>query len=192
MNSRMASLPHKHLITVDDYYRMAEVGLLAPEARVELIEGEIIDMAPIGIDHGRAVDILNRLFVRAVGDQAIVRVQGAVRLNLRSEPQPDLALLAPSPDDYGSRQPAPEDVLLLIEVSDTTLRYDVDVKLPLYARHGIAETWILDLQGGELRCHRSPRDGRYLEVHTSRDLGSMRLAALPAVEVDLAKLLRSR
>ncbi|HTQ36631.1 MAG TPA: Uma2 family endonuclease [Steroidobacteraceae bacterium] len=187
----MASLPHKHLITVDDYYRMAEVGLLAPDARVELIEGEIIDMAPIGIDHGRAVDILNRLFVRAVGDQAIVRVQGAVRLNLRSEPQPDLALLAPSADDYGSRQPAPADVLLLIEVSDSTLRYDMDVKLPLYARHGIPETWIVDLRGGELKRYRVPRDGRYLELDTSSKPGIARVAALPEIGIDLTRLFPS-
>jgi Uma2 family endonuclease len=128
MNTLMAGAPRKHLITVGEYYRMAEVGLLAPDARVELIEGEIIDMVPIGTRHGRAVDHLARLITLAVMDRAIVRSQGPVRLDNRSEPEPDIALLAP--------------------------RADRNVKLPLYARHGIPETWIVDLQHNELQMCR--------------------------------------
>lgn len=189
MNPFMASQPRKHLITVEEYYRMAEVGLLAPDARVELIEGEIIDMAPIAPSHGSVVDKLTRLFIRAVGDQAIVRTQGAVLLDRRSMPQPDLALLAPSPDDYATTHPTPADLLLVIEVSDSTLRYDSKVKLPLYARHGVPEVWIVDLQHGELHRYRSPQDGKYLEHDAAREPGITTLSALPGVEIDLSRLL---
>jgi Uma2 family endonuclease len=187
MNTLMSGEPRKHLITVDEYYRMAEVGLLAPDARVELIEGEIIDMAPIGISHGSVVDRLNRLFVRAVGDRAIVRVQGMILFGTRSAPQPDVVLLAPSPDDYAHAHPLPHDMLLVVEVSDTTLRHDRDVKVPLFARHGIPEAWIVDLQHGELHVYRSPHQGGYLEHSATHAPGITRLAALP-VEVDLSKL----
>src|SRR5690606_41478239 len=127
MGTLMDSWPKRHRITADEYHRMAEVGLLAPDARVELIEGEIIERAPVGREHSSVVDQLNRLFVRAVGDDAIVRVQGSIRLGTLSEPEPDLVLLRPSPDFYRSRFATAADALLVIEVSDTTLRYDRDV-----------------------------------------------------------------
>ncbi len=189
MNSLMESWPRKHRITVDEYYRMAEVGLLAPDARVELVEGEIIDMAPIGPSHGKVVDKLTRMFVRSVGDLAIVRIQGTVFLDQRSMPQPGVALLAPSAGDYGAAHPTPADILLLIEVSDSTLRYDRDVKVPLYALHGIPEVWIVDLQNGELRWYRSPQGGSYLEQGATREPGVMQLSAQPGIAIDLAGLL---
>jgi Uma2 family endonuclease len=189
MSSLMESWPRRHRITVDEYYRMAEVGLLAPDARVELIEGEIIDMAPIGTDHGSVVDKLTRLFVNAAGDRAIVRIQGAIRLDRSSEPQPDLALLVPRADFYSHAHPSPEDLLLVIEVSDSTLRYDRDVKVPLYARHEIPEVWIVDLQNRELHSYRSPAEGRYHDAHTTQDPGITPVAALPDIEVDLSGLL---
>src|SRR5690606_16285512 len=145
MGTLMDSWPKRHRITADEYHRMAEVGLLAPDARVELIEGEIIEMAPIGKEHTSVVDQLTRLFVRAVGDDAIVRVQGSVRLGSISEPEPDLVLLRPRTDFYRNQFANAPDILLVIEVSDTTLRYDREVKVPLYARHGVPETWIVDL-----------------------------------------------
>lgn len=189
MSSLMESWPRRHRITVDEYYRMAEVGLLAPDARVELIEGEIIDMAPIGVDHGSVVDKLTRLFVTTVGERAIVRIQGAIRLDRSSEPQPDLALLVPRADFYRRAQPSPADLLLVIEVSDSTLRYDRDMKVPLYARHGIPEVWIVDLQNGELRFYRSPADGRYLDEEATTEPDIMPIASLPGVEIDLSGLL---
>lgn len=189
MSSLMESWPRRHRISVDEYYRMAEVGLLAPDARVELIEGEIIDMAPIGPDHCSVVDQLNRQFVTAVGSRGIVRIQGAVRLDWLSEPQPDLALLAARDDFYRHAHPLPPDVLLLIEVSDNTLRYDRDRKMPLYARHGIPEAWIFDLQHGELRIYSSPQGGRYAEQHATKAPGLTPLAALPGVAVDLSGIL---
>lgn len=192
MSSLMEGWPRRHRITVDEYYRMAEVGLLAPDARVELIDGEIIDMAPVGADHSSVVSDLNYLFVPAVGDRGIVRIQSPVRLDRSSEPQPDVAVLAPRDHRFRRVHPAPADVLLLIEVSDSTLRYDRDVKVPLYARHGIPEVWIVDLQNGELRTYRSPEGGGYIEQATTQKPGVMHIAALPGVVVDLAGILSER
>ena len=189
MSSMMEGWPRRHRISVDEYYRMAEVGLLAPDARVELIDGEIIDMAPIGTDHGSVVSDLTHLFVHAVGERAIVRIQNPVRLDRSSEPQPDVAVLAPRDHRYRHAHPAPADVLLLIEVSDSTLRYDRDVKVPLYARHGIAEVWIVDLKNGELRTYRLPEGGSYADQKTTKQPGVMQIAALPGVSVDLAGIL---
>lgn len=189
MNTLMESWPRRHRITVEEYYRMAEVGLLAPEARVELIEGEIIDMAPIGTGHDSVVMQLNRLFHRAAGDRCVVKIQGAIRLDAMSEPQPDVAILAPSPDFYRHAHPTPADVLLVIEVSDSTLRYDRDVKIPLYARHGIPEVWIVDLEHGELRTCRSPEGGRYREQGVTTEPGVTPVVALPGVEIDLSGIL---
>ena len=108
----------RHRITVDEYYRMAEVGILPPGARVELIEGEIIDMAPIGSGHGGTVSQLNRLLHEAVGDRAYVLPQLVVRLSDISEPQPDLALIKPRADFYKKKHPGPADTFLIIEVSE--------------------------------------------------------------------------
>ncbi len=189
MNSLMHSGPRKHLITVEEYYRMAEVGLLAPEARVELIEGEIIDMVPIGSRHNRAVTHLTRILTLAIGNRAIVQPQGPLRLNLRSEPEPDIAVLVPRADEYGTGHASAAEVLLLIEVSDSTLDFDRQVKLPLYARHGIAEVWIVDLQNGGIHFHRGPESGAYTEHSATREPGTVHLAALPGVEIDLSRLL---
>jgi len=188
VNTAMETWPRPHRLTVEEYYRMAEVGLLAPDARVELIEGEIIDMAPIGTDHGSIVDQLTRLFVRAVDERAIVRVQGAVRLSSFTEPQPDLALLRPSPDFYRKKQPTGADSLLVIEVSDTTLRYDLKTKAPLYARLGVPEVWIFDVNREQIHFFRSPSDGSYGEVSVVDDPGVVELRTLPGVSIDLSRL----
>src|SRR5688572_28169459 len=145
MGMQMESWPQRHRITVHDYHRMAEIGVLAPDARVELIEGEIIDLAPIGNDHRSIVDQLNQALVMAAGDRAIVRTQGSIRLSQWSEPEPDVVLLVPRPDFYRGELAAGTGTLLVIEVSDTTLRYDRDIKVPLYARHGVPEVWVVDV-----------------------------------------------
>ena len=189
MGSPMESWPRRHRITVDEYYRMGEVGLLASDARVELIEGEIIDMAPIGISHSSVVNQLTRLFVVAVGERGIVQVQGAVALDQHSEPQPDLAVFAPSDDFYRHSRPSPAQVLLIVEASDSTLAYDREVKVPLYARHGIPEVWIVDLQHRELRCHAEPVDGRYADQRVIRHPGITPVIALAGVHVDFSTIL---
>jgi Uma2 family endonuclease len=179
----------RHLLTVDEYYRMAEVGLLVPKARVELIEGEIIDMAPIGTRHGSAVKRLNHLLTAALGDSVIVAVQDSLRLSNRSEPQPDLMVLKARADFYREAHPNADDVLLLIEVSDTTARYDRGVKLNLYARHGVCEVWIVDLDNGLMRTYRNPRGDTYSEVQETAQPGLLAPHALPGVRIDVSKLL---
>jgi len=186
MSTPMESWPRRHRITADEYHRMAEVGLLAPDARVELIEGEIIEMAPIGMDHASVVDQLTRLFTRAVGDDAIVRVGGSVRLSSMSEPQPDVVLLKPRADFYRSRFATGTDTLLVIEVGDSTLRYDRDFKVPFYARHLVPEVWIFDLQYDRLLVFRLPRDGAYADPRALERPQSMDLAALSGLAVDLS------
>jgi Uma2 family endonuclease len=188
MGMQMESWPQRHRITVHDYHRMAEIGVLAPDARVELIEGEIIDMAPIGKDHQSIVDQLNRMLVRAVGDEAIVRVQGSIRLSQWSEPEPDVVLLAPRSDFYRGELASGADTLLVIEVSDTTLRYDRDVKVPLYARHGVPEVWVMDVQNDALLVYGALRDGKYDRQVALERPASVPLPQLPGVTLDLATL----
>jgi Uma2 family endonuclease len=178
-------LLQRHRLTVDEYHRMAEAGVLAPDARVELIEGEIIDMAPIGTRHGSAVLRLNHLLNLACGRQAVVSVQAPLRLSNRSEPEPDLMLLRPRADYYAAAHPGAGDVLLLIEVSDSTARYDREIKLPLYARHGVAEVWIVDLDAGVLRCFSRPQDGAYADSTETRTPGSLTPLALSGVAIDM-------
>ena len=186
MGTRMESWLPRHRITVEEYYRMAEVGLLAEDARVELIEGEIIDMAPIGSRHGAAVDRLDRLLQRSVGDRATVRVQGSIRLSASTEPQPDIVLLKPRDDFYASKHPTGPDTLLIIEVSDTTFRYDSEVKVPLYARHGVPEVWVVDLKSRRIHFFRASSGGEYADVTSAGEPAEIRLVALPGVAIDLS------
>ena len=168
---------------------MAEVGLLAPDARVELIEGEIIDMAPIGNPHNSAVDMLNQWLTLAILGQAIVRVQGSFRLSGFTEPQPDIILLKPRQDFYRSRSATGDDTLLVIEVSDSTFRYDRKIKAPLYARYGIPEYWIVEMEKARLHFFRSPIDGRYTDVTFTNAPGVTELPVLGGKTVDLGRLL---
>jgi Uma2 family endonuclease len=179
----------RHRITVDEYYRMAEVGILPPDARVELIEGEIIDMAPIGTGHGGTVIQLTDLLQDAARGRAHVLVQLVVRLSDISEPQPDFALVKPRTDFYKKQHPGPADTFLIIEVSESSLRYDVQVKAPLYARHGVPEYWIIDLKGRQVRFFRSPESGQYADVTSTDAPGVVAPAALPDVQIDLTHVL---
>jgi Uma2 family endonuclease len=156
----------RHRFSVEDYHRMGETGILLPSDRIELIDGDIVEMAPVGSPHSGAVFALNRLF-QVPG--VIVSVQNPVRMGDQSEPEPDIAILRVRPDGYRSPPlQSAADVLLIIEVSDTSLRYDRDVKLPLYARHGIPEVWIVDLAAGAVEVHRGLENGAYTEVSTHR------------------------
>ena len=187
MNASETAL-ERHRWTVAEYHRMAETGMLAPDARVELIDGEIIDMAPIGPVHASIVDQLTVLMVRAVADAAIVRVQSPVELSDRSEPEPDLTLLRPRADFYRRAQPGPGDVLLAIEVADSTLARDRDVKRPLYARHGIPECWIVDVGGEYVLACRGPAGDGYAEESILEDVRAVPIGALEGVRVDLSGL----
>ena len=189
MSVAMEEEPRRHRITVDEYHRMAEVGLLAPDARVELIEGEIIDMPPMRSRHAAIVRRLTRLFERAIGDRAIVSCQLPLLLGDFSEPQPDVALLVPREDCYQQRHPSAADTLLLVEVSETTLRYDRQTKLPLYARHGIPEVWIADTHDNRLHVFRKPSGAMYSEVLTPDLASAASIESLPGIAVDLSSLL---
>jgi Uma2 family endonuclease len=175
----------RHRLTVADYYRMAEAHVLLPDARVELIDGEVIDMATIGTRHAATVGKLTRALMRAVGDQAIVWAQNPLRLGEFSEPEPDLMLLAPRADFYSAAHPGAADVQLLIEVSDTSARYDREIKLPLYARHGVPEVWIVDLDNHQLHMFRQPRGDVYAESESTAQPGPTAVTALPGITIDL-------
>jgi Uma2 family endonuclease len=182
-------LLRRHRLTVDAYYRMAEAGVLAPDARVELIDGEIVDMAPIGTRHGSAVMRLNHLMMEAARGSAIVAVQSSLRLDDRSEPEPDLMLLVPRDDFYEAAHPVAADVLLLVEVSDSSARYDREIKLPLYARHGIREVWIVDLDNRLMRVCRNPVGEVYTQTTEITTPGSLSPLLLPGVSIDASRLL---
>jgi Uma2 family endonuclease len=187
MRTATQEWPRRHRITVEQYYRMGEVGLFAPDERTELIDGEIIDMAPIGASHAYWVERLGTVLSAVLDSRAIVRQQLPVRLGLDSEPQPDVAVVTPRADYYRTGHPTAADVLLLVEISHSTLRFDRQVMAPFYARHGIPELWIVDLIANELQVHREPHDGVY-GVATAGAFGPRALAALPDVVIDLAPL----
>src|SRR5262245_28125691 len=146
----------KKLFTVDEYYRMAEVGILTQDDRVELIDGEIVEMSPIGNRHHACVNRANTFFNEAFGRRAVVGNQSPLRLSKYTEPVPDVTVLKPVPDFYASRECRPDDVLFLVEVSDTTLKYDKNIKLPRYAAAGVVEVWIEDLTNNLLLVFRNP------------------------------------
>jgi Uma2 family endonuclease len=151
----------KHLFTVEQYERMIETGILTKYDRVELIEGEIVEMSPIGNHHAACVARLTELLGEKVARRAIVWVQSPIVISPNSQPQPDIALLKRRDDFYARSRPTPDDVLLLIEVSDSTLKYDRQVKMPLYAREGIEEFWVVNLQDDEIEIHARPTGGAY-------------------------------
>jgi Uma2 family endonuclease len=188
MNAMTESGVTKHRLTVDDYYRMAEVGVLAPDARVELIDGEIVDMPPIGSPHFGTTAWLHRQFIKDTENLAIVGSQSTLILGQYSAPEPDLMLLRPRSDFYRRANPTAKDVLLLVEVSETTLSYDRKIKAPLYARHGIPEMWIVNLRDRELLCMREPRLNDYAESETIKAPGLVQLSMLGDINVDLSGL----
>ncbi len=185
-------LLRRHRLTVDDYYRMGEAGVLAPDARVELIDGEVLDMAPIGTRHASVVMRLTRRFGSAAGESATLSVQRLLRLDQHSEPQPDVMLLRPRPDFYATAHPTANDVLLLVEVSQSSVRYDREIELPLYAERGVAEVWIVDLDRNVLRIYRKPVAGQYTDNVETAAPGARAPAALPAAVIELDDLLAAR
>ena len=177
-------MPTRHRLTVHDAERMAEAGLFDGNPRVELIDGDLIDMAPIGQAHEAAVDGLTEAFVVASAGKAIVRIQGSVRLDASSAPQPDLAILRRRPDRYAiGARPGPLDILLLIEVADSSLHFDRTVKLPLYARAGVAEVWIVDLARRVLEAHRDPSGSAYSVCSTHHPGERVALSLAPGIAI---------
>jgi Uma2 family endonuclease len=180
----------KHRFNVKEYYRMAETGVLPPDARVELLNGEIIDMSPIGPFHGGLVKRLGRFFNLKAKGRWIVSSQDPLHIDDHSEPEPDVMLLKPAPDDYTSRHPQPNDVFLLIEVSDTTLDYDHSEKLPVYGRAGVAEVWIVNLNDATIEVYREPHFTGYGTKTILRAGSQAAPTAFPDAAVDVAELLK--
>jgi Uma2 family endonuclease len=180
----------RRALTVAEYHRMGEVGILTERDRVELIEGELIAMSPIGSEHSGTVNALTRTLVRAVGDRAIVAVQNPVQLDDLSEPEPDFALLKPRDDDYRQATPRPHEVLLIIEVADSSLAYDRAVKRSLYARHGIPEFWIINLTAKQIEVCRSPTGDQYASISLVGREAVLEPELLPGAAIPVAVLLR--
>lgn len=156
----MGTVRTTYRFTVDEFHRMAAAGVFTEDDRVELLEGEVTVMTPIGHRHAAAVNFLNDRLGEALRGRALVQVQNPVRLGPHNEPQPDLALLRRAADYYRTAPPTAADVFCVIEVADTTVEYD-RAKLPLYAEAGVPETWIVDLQTERLEVYREPRGARY-------------------------------
>ena len=173
--------------TVHEYHRMAEAGILHEDDRLELIEGEISEMAPIGARHANVVRKLNQILSQQMNDQLLVDVQNPVRLNESSEPEPDVAVIRNR--DYRDALPGPEDVLLLIEVSDTTLSYDRNVKLPLYARSGIPEVWVMDLASDLAERHTVPSGDIYRHLDRAQRGEKLDSTTVPGLTLDVDTVL---
>jgi Uma2 family endonuclease len=184
-----AFTPTRYKLSVDDYHKLGDAGILHEDSRVELIEGELIEMAPIGASHMHVVNRLTKLMVFAVGDLAMVSIQNPVTLPRYSEPQPDIAILEPA-GDAKPAVPRAKNVMLVIEVSDTTLAYDRGTKLRLYAREGIGEAWIANVQAQCVEVYRMPTADGYAQ---KRDYGleeTVSPLALPQVRLAVREIFR--
>lgn len=178
----------RRLFSVEDYHEMANSGILTEDDRVELLEGEIVEMSPIGSRHAGCVKRLNQIFADSLQGQAVVSVQDPIRLGPRSEPQPDLALLKPRADFYANAHPVPQDVLLIIEVAETSAEPDRKIKLPLYAKSGITEVWIFELRAKRVEAYRKPSGRKYLVVETYNEEQIISPQAFPTLKVDLKEI----
>jgi Uma2 family endonuclease len=185
----MSAEPRKHYFTVEEYYRMAQSGIFSEDDRVELIEGEVVEMSPIGSTHQGCVNELSSLLTETLGRAAIVQVQGPIHIDKYSEPQPDIALLKPRRDFYRRSLATPADVLLIIEVGDTSAQYDRNVKLPLYAQSGIPEAWLINLPKDFIELHSEPKNGKYQKVQRVRRGKKLVSATIPELTLDAAEIL---
>ncbi len=179
----------KHLFSVTDYHRFGEAGILSEDDRVELINGEVVEMSPIGSLHAACVDGLVGLLHKAVGTIAQVRAQNPIQVDEHTEPQPDITLLKKRDDRYALAHPKPSDVLLVIEVADTSIEYDRSVKLPLYARAEIPETWLVDLNEQAIEVFSAPRNGQYQTSRQYRRGVTIPSASLPSLSLSVDEIL---
>jgi Uma2 family endonuclease len=186
--SAIPEYPQRHPISAKEYLRMAEVGVFSTDMRLELMEGEIIEMAPIGSRHAAVVNALAAFFNRCSRDRVIVSVQNPLIAGERSAPQPDVALLKPNADRYFRAHPTAADALLVVEVSDTTLHFDLDTKIPLYACAGIAEAWLVDLDQRTLQVFRDPDSTGYRTSFTTSGDQEVTAYALPDSRIKVTAL----
>lgn len=180
---------HRRLFTVDEYMRMAEVGILSERDRVELISGEIVQMSPIGPDHSGSSMRLNQLLTLRLVTRALVSVQNPLKLDMRSLPEPDVCVLRPRSDFYRGGYAGPEDTFLVIEVANTSLAWDRRVKSSLYAEHGIQDYWILNLRNSCVEVFRKPTKMGYEEKSIHRVPDVLIPLAFPDMELSVEELL---
>ena len=185
----VASVPEKRKFTVAEYYRMAEAGILRPDERVELIEGEIIVMAPIGPGHAGSVDFTADFIIRRLDERFMVRSQNPVHLDDGSEPQPDIAIILRRRESYFTAHPTPADVLLVIEVADSSLEYDREVKAHLYGRAGVPETWVKNLPEDCIEKFTEPGPEGYAQHTIHRRGETLTPESLPDLELPVDELL---
>jgi Uma2 family endonuclease len=179
----------RRLWTVEEYHAMTEAGILHEDDRLELIEGDIVAMSPIGVRHMAIVNRLNDRLGRRLRDKAIISVQNAIRLSENSEPVPDVVVLHYRDDFYADEMPTADDVLLLIEVADSTVRYDRRVKRSLYANACIPEYWLMNLVDNAIEVHRRPENGVYTELFTRYREEMISAVAFPEIEFKVGDLI---
>jgi len=185
----MAAEPARHQFTVDDYYRLGEIGVIAANDRVELVCGEIIDMPPIGASHAACVERMHFLLTTRVGPEWQVRSQNPLRLGDRDEPVPDVMVVKARADFYESGHPVTDNVALLVEVSDTTLVYDRGTKAPMYARNGVKEVWIVDINGETVLVYRDPGPGGYRVAEAKHREERISSSVLPDIDIAVSDIL---
>lgn len=179
----------RRYFSVDEFHRMGAAGIFSEDDRVELIEGEILQMSPIGTRHAACVKRLNVELTTSLGSNAIVSIQDPIQLHDFSEPQPDIAVLKPRADFYAHSLPTAADVLLVVEVSDTTVAYDREIKLPGYARAGILETWLADIPAETVEKHSEPVNGVYRKVETFRRGEVIASSSVAGLAIEVVKIL---
>jgi Uma2 family endonuclease len=175
--------------TLTEYHQLGALGMLSAEDRVELIGGEIIPMSPVGIKHKAYVRRLNRLLSKRVGELGLVDVQSPLVVG-DQEPVPDLVILKPEPSDYDQTDPSAQDALVVIEVSDTTLKTDQGVKVPMYAAANIAEVWVVEVVGEKIWVYRNPSPDGYLEIKAYERGSTLNVLALPGVQIAVNEVFR--
>ena len=188
----MAIIPDLGLMTVDEYHRLGEEGVLDEDARVELVDGRIVEMPPIGPRHMYNVNRLTQFFLLRLLGRMVLSIQNPVTFGRRLERQPDVTLLDPHADDpdyYKTKRPTPSDVLLIVEVSDSTLQTDLVEKRQQYGSHGIMEYWVVNLQDDELVVHREPTADGYASVRTLARGESVSPLAFPDVALTVDEIL---
>lgn len=181
--------PTKHLTNLDEWHRLGEANIFPPESRLELINGEILEMAPIGFNHAGHLRRINKLFSKLIPDNIITSVQDPLQLGDLSEPEPDFMLLKPNDNFYSSRHPNASDVLLLIEVADSSLMFDQNQKLRLYALHNVPEYWLLNLNDSCVEVYRQPHGDCYGEKTTLRVGDTVTLSQLNQITINIADIL---
>jgi len=183
-----AALPVRRRFTADEFEHLAEVGILPEDDRLELLDGEIVEMTPISTDHAGCVNALTAIFSRRLGNRIVAAVQNPVRLDDFNEPQPDFCLLRPRDDFYRTVHPGGPDVLLLVEVAHTSQKYDRDIKTPLYGRYRVQETWVVDVARGVVDVYREPTPEGYRRHRQLTPGEQLAPEAFPELSLDVREI----